>query len=321
MLGTEDLKEKIEITETTVECPVRSLGNCCDQKVKRQRHFFKKSEEFKCPRHNIWISASTFEYEKDEDNLLWKDEPDLALLRKIGGVKRESRMARDNSEDAVTWNVFRFLEKNNLVEGFLRDVIGVEAGNAEIIYWSYSQREKKGLALLDMAREEFGEEIRRGSEPDLILRAEKTLSFIEAKLNSGNKTLPNDKDKPKRYETGGNGWFKKVFTSGYRTAAITEKKYELMRFWLLGTWMAEQTGLDFCLINLVKEGKEEDIEKLFKKHILETPRRKFIRLTWESIYRYLANKCELRNKDIMIRFFRNKSIGYKDGVLQKAFSV
>ena len=51
-------------------------------------------------------------------------------------------MARDNSEDAVTWNVFRFLEKSNLVEAFLKNVVGVEAGNAEIIYWSYCQRKK-----------------------------------------------------------------------------------------------------------------------------------------------------------------------------------
>jgi len=28
-------------------------------------------------------------------------------------------MARDNSEDAVSWNVFRFLERNNLIEDFL----------------------------------------------------------------------------------------------------------------------------------------------------------------------------------------------------------
>ena len=51
--------------------------------------------------------------------------------------------------------------------------------------------------------------------------------------------------------------------------------------------MADQAGLDFCLINLVPEGKEEDIERLFKKHIVETPRRTFYRLTWEihlSVY-------------------------------------
>ena len=62
---------------------------------------------FKCPKHNIYISPTTFEYQSELDNLLWKDEADLDLLDRTKGVKRESRIARDRSEDAVTWNVFR----------------------------------------------------------------------------------------------------------------------------------------------------------------------------------------------------------------------
>ena len=46
----------------------------------------------------------------------------MDLIDKIGAVKRESRMARDNGEDAITWNVFRFLEKNRLVENWLKDI-------------------------------------------------------------------------------------------------------------------------------------------------------------------------------------------------------
>jgi len=59
MLGMEEMKKRIEITETTVECPVKG----CNQKVERQRDVFKREERFKCPEYNIYISPSTFEYD------------------------------------------------------------------------------------------------------------------------------------------------------------------------------------------------------------------------------------------------------------------
>jgi len=105
MLGVKELKEEIEITKTTVECPVKG----CKGVVERQRRVFIKEDRFKCPKHKIFISPSTFEYPDELDNLLWKEKSDIELFEKIKRRKRESRMARDNSEDAVSWIVFKFL--------------------------------------------------------------------------------------------------------------------------------------------------------------------------------------------------------------------
>ena len=79
MLGIKELKESIKVTETTVECPVKG----CSEKVERQREVFKREERFKCRKHNIYISPSTFEYQSELDNLLWKDKADLDLLGRI----------------------------------------------------------------------------------------------------------------------------------------------------------------------------------------------------------------------------------------------
>jgi hypothetical protein len=114
MLGLKDLKPKIKLTEDQVECPVKG----CRQNVVRQRNSFRRAQEFQCPKHGIYISPSTFEYPEVKDNLLWKNQTDLDLLEALSGVKRESRMTRDNSEDALTWNVFRYLETANLPECF-----------------------------------------------------------------------------------------------------------------------------------------------------------------------------------------------------------
>jgi len=318
MLGIKELKKEIEITKTTVECPVKG----CKERVERQQRVFRKGDNFRCPKHHFFISPSTFEYPHELDNLLWKEKSDIELFKKIKKVKRESRMARDNSEDAVSWNVFRFLERNHLIESFLSSITGLYLKSSEVIYWSYSQKEDNVLPELNEARREFGEVIRRGSEPDIIIKTDKVLFFIEAKLTAGNETIPSNKNNSKKYKSGGHNWFSKVFKSDYKTIAITEKKYELLRFWLLGTWMAKQHGLNFYLINLVLSEREKDIENIFKGYIRESERRKFLRIAWEDIYRYISNTNSSKDKDIILNYFRNKTIGYDgEGKLQRAFSI
>jgi transposase-like protein len=319
MLGIKELKESIKITETTIECPVKG----CSEKVERQREIFKREDRFKCLKHNIYISPSTFEYEGELDNLLWKDKADLDLLKKMKTVKRESRIARERSEDAVTWNVFRFLERNNLVETILGSIIGITLKSSQVIYWSYSQRENSSWSELNEARKEFGEEIKRSSEPDIIIKTNNALLFIEAKLTARNETSPSDMSNSKRYETGGDNWFSKVFKSNYKTVTIVEKKYELLRFWLLGTWIAKQQDLNFYLVNLVLSERDKNIGTIFKRHIYENQRMKFIRITWEDIYQQIPNSgLPGRDKDKMIEYFRNKTIGYNsNGKLQKAFLI
>jgi len=316
MLGINDLKEKIGVSETKVECPVRH----CTKKVYRQTKKFRRLTKYKCPIHRIFISPTTFEYDGEEENLIWKDKDDLDLLERIKQVKRESRMTRDNSEDAVTWNVFRFLERSGLIKSVLNELTGLSSNSPEVMYWSYSQKEKGRWSNLMDARIEFGEDVEKGSEPDIIIKTDSSLFFIEAKLTAGNKTSPSNLQNTKQYTTGGNNWFSKIFRSDYETIAIREKKYELMRFWLIGTWMADQYGLHFELINLVCSQQETGIENIFKKHIIETERRKFQRLEWENICQHIEGIDPLTDKDKMMKYFQNKSLGYnKEKVIRKAF--
>jgi len=319
MFGLEELKKKIEITDTTVECPVKG----CSEKVERQRNVFKRKCKFKCPVHNIYISPSTFEYQTELDNILWKDKADIDLFDKIKTVKRESRIARDNSEDAVTWNVFRFLERNNLICAFLQKVVGLYENNAEVIYWSYSQSQQNLWDMLNKGREEFELVPSKGSEPDIIIKGVKTLVFIEAKFGADNKTTPSKPYVEDKYVSGGGEWWRKVFRSDFKTVAIDNKKYELSRFWLIGSWIANELNLDFYLINLTLSNQEKDIEQIFKRHIVEDKSRVFKRITWEQIYECVLNSdSSEHDKETMIRYFKNKTMGYdNNGRLKRAFSI
>lgn len=340
MFGIEELKDKIKITDNSVECPVKGCktkvikmkrGNpqSLDSYLKHRKSYNtdKNFVQYYCKEHKIYVTPSTFIYEDYFDNLLWNTGKDKATLNKIKKYKRNMyQLNHDNSEDAVSWNVIRFLEKNNLVNDFIREVIGVNVKKSEVIYWSYSQPQENTWKLLTKGREEFEMVPSKGSEPDIIIRTNNTLFFIEAKLTANNNTPSKggiDKiiQNPKKYVTGGNRWFDTVFSSNYKKI-ICEQKYELSRFWLIGTWIAKQQGLNFYLINLVLSDREKNIETIFRKHIKETPHSKFLRVTWEDIYHYISNSnLTIKNKDVMIKYFENKIIGYKNGKLQHAFSL
>lgn len=321
MLGNKELKEHIKITQKTVECPVKG----CREMVERQQKTFSQKDKFKCPKHDIYISPSTWAYTSELCNLIWRDGVDLSLLERIKKVKRESRrMRRDRSEDAVTWNVFRFLERNNLINTILGKVIGITIKEPEVIYWSYSQSQNGSWDMLTKARNEFELEPRKGSEPDIIITGKDVLIFIEAKFTASNSKRPSNPKVENKYITGGQGWWNKVFSSEFKTVTVDEEKYQLVRFWLLGTWIAKQMGVDFYLVNLVLSKQKAKIEKNlegYKRHINETPKRKFLLATWEDIYQHISNSDFTRDRDVMIEYFKNKTLGYREGKLQAAFSI
>ncbi len=69
-----------------------------------------------CPTHRINVHSTrggfTYVYDEPWRNLLWIDADDQERLDAILRGKRESRMGHEHSEDAVTWNVFRFFERH-----------------------------------------------------------------------------------------------------------------------------------------------------------------------------------------------------------------
>jgi hypothetical protein len=318
MYGLKDLKLTINIDDESVDCPVKG----CSEKVKRQRDSFKREQEFNCPIHKIFISPSTFEYETEQKNLLWYDSIDKKIFNEIKKVKRESRIARDNSEDALTWNVLRYLDRQRLLPNFLSQLSQKKIIETELILWSYSPREKSNWKLLNNARIEFGETIASGSEPDIIIKTDKVLYFFEAKLTAPNETKPSNIQNKKKYETGGNKLFSQIFKSNYETIAIKERRYELVRFWLLGNWIAKQLKIDFEFYSLVMQSRDKEIKSEFGNHIIETSERKFFRITWEQIYDFINTLPNDKEKIKMTEYLENKIIGYNsNGTIIKAFKI
>jgi hypothetical protein len=67
------------------------------------------------------------------------------------------------------------------------------------------------------------------------------------------------------------------------------------RFWLLGTWKAERLNMPFCLINLVIQEREINIEREFGRHILQNDNRVFKRHTGK-IFTDMSSRLAFRTK-------------------------
>jgi len=67
-------------------------------------------------------------YDEPYRNILWADADDQARLDAILRGKRESRMGNEHSEDAVTWNVFRFFERHGCLAPAMRTIFPCPEG-------------------------------------------------------------------------------------------------------------------------------------------------------------------------------------------------
>ncbi|MFC7371363.1 hypothetical protein ACFQPF_06725 [Fictibacillus iocasae] len=316
MYNLKTLKEKVSHTADQVECPVRG----CRHTAERQKKHFVRDEKYLCPTHQIFLSPTTFEYSHYTSNLLSDAPEDLALLEKILVKKRENRLARSNSEDAVTWNSFRYLEKNNLLPGYLASIGVSGTDNAKIHYWCFDERTGGTNPLLLQAHKVFGERSSRGSEPDVLLETDGALIIIECKTGSGNNTMPSRASVEMCYTEADDKHYDTVFRSDFTSIAVGEKKYELLRFWLLGTWMAKQKGKRFYLINLVRDEKEREIESQFGKHIVQTAGT-FKRATWEDMHRYIQ-ESNCPNQQPVLSYLQNQTLGYSSsGRIRAAYKL
>ncbi len=332
------LKKLLEINKNTVMCPVlgcsRSVPLMKDDARRSLDSFLEGSgsddttfDRYFCSDHGIYITPTTFAYRDLTDNLLRPSEEGRAL-EGVMSVKRENApLHYEDSEEAFTWNVFRFLERAGLVDNFVSSVANVPLRSRPVVYWSYSREESGLFSELGKTRVLFGERAFHGSEPDLIIVTDNALFMIEAKLapgynrSGGGFGLTKQAGTQKGYVLGCGIWFSKVFASDYK-AFVSDEEFDLMRLWLLGSWMARSMRLDFFLVNLAPSEVQINLEMDFGKHIHQAGVGHFVLATWESIYSLIMEQGDCDGDSaLMLEYLRNKTIGYRHGELTKALTL
>lgn len=157
----------------------------------------------------------------------------------------------------------------------------------------------------------------------MIVDTDSTIFFLEAKLTSTNDTQPSEPSRGARYTAGADGWFGKVVDTDFETVAQKEKRYELLRLWLLGTWIAAKREKAFCLVNLVRTLSERTAIDSMSSHLIASPERRLKRATWEGIHDLVASSTpHSANDNRLLHYMREKTVGYSSGgALKAAFAL
>jgi len=313
-----------------VPCPVCG----CTTEVPRMRrgslNLNSKKEalsDFRCGKHGIYISPTTFEYEDPSRSILWQTPDDMealkALLKVEGGKRTWSRMGRENDEDSLTWNVFWYLHRNSLIADFIAKLTGTAFDNIEkMLFWSVDIDIDKGFVPKELieARKAIGEKPTRESEPDLIVVTEDCVTIIEVKLNATPITPAPNSGPPQGYRdysvNDGRGLLKGTFEESVRSIG-----YELSRFILLCHALKKEYRKDHCRILLItKEAASKGLSSKLEGVIALSSQTTFTRLSWDDVYRFIrTDPCGTPSDDEkLLDYLKYKSCGYSsNGKLQR----
>ena len=283
---------------------------CC---VDGCRHWLiprrQKSKDFTfCPEHNISLSPSTYVHQAAKQNLIVYPELFVTIH------KTENRLTNENSEDALSWNVFVGL----YALGALREVFYAMTNlqpesEPELYLWSNRIHHQTCSRWSKLDEEQIRKSLepkkRIRTEPDIVLRIPgRALVFIEAKFRSPNSRYNKKENrfcihdylkaypvKPGHLDPLNRDW---IGRSAPR--AILE---QLCRNAMLAHWVAEPNEQIF-LINLVSADFETNIEQEFKTHLARN-QITFRRFTWESI----AMLCAVQHPEAepLRKYFEDKT--------------
>ena len=204
----------------------------------------------------------------------------------VNRYSKENKFRLEDSEDAVTWTIFKYLMMDPTLPGyfaskFARFNTGIDP---EVLLWGAR------ISAIDYgARDSFlraskkvGEKPNYRTEPDVIMDyGECGLVFIECKYLSSNTFKP----------VVFGGWGK--YSSPKYFKAFNRMKqgglYQLVRMWRIGNEMAGDRP--FTLINVVRKSDLVDVQaynKIFFGDLIKRRRNsRFITMSWDSIIKRL----------------------------------
>lgn len=318
--GVSDLEPEpaiVSAAERTVRCFIRG----CREVVECPTRY---RDGTICPKHRISCRYSaagqTYVFAEPERNLII--DASLARSRLFGHpFKYEShRLGQERSEDALTWNVFRYFQRAGLLHLIVSQITGqVCTDEPSLFLWglSLSDDSFEPWDLLIAARQRFECKLpveRPKTEPDIALYLPgRYLILIEAKFTSSNSFYENGPRKDGRSLT------KAELLNIYddpglrlidrRSASQANRVYhQLWRNIVFADWMGRQAHGDVnpFVVNLVRAGYEIESTDDFRSVIDADYANRFVRLTWESLSGLTANQLQLAR---LRRYLRQKSAG------------
>lgn len=325
--GVDDVDPKvrpISTPERQVRCYVRG----CRHFVRVPRRGIRGDI---CPDHKIYchwgVGRPTYSYTAARRNVIAS--PRLFEERIVGHpYKFEShRLGNENSEDALSWNVFRSLQEAGRLGALAEALIGQRSPVEPRLYmWGIELTDDSFLPweLLDVARERFESSLpvqRPKTEPDIALHLPgRYLILIEAKFTSAN---PSYERGPRR--DGHSLTFDELLgiynATGQKilnllaAQASPRVHYQLWRNMVFAEHMAgdDHPATKAYHVNLVREDNDLVSAHEFARLMNRGYEERFRQVTWEWIHRVTQGEGRLR---LLHRYLETKTTG-----LRKAFQL
>jgi len=312
--------------------PIKEIEHCCPIigcdtaiAVYPSRANPHNNESNYCVKHRIYCRKNTYIFKEKTDNLI----TDINLFKDIFGRQDSEkydtgRIGYENSEDALSWNVFVTLQK----AGELKAIPSLISGKPceeepELILWGYSLSDGSLVKELKCFRDKFEYSIQVKTEPDIILKTANEVFLIEAKFCSPNSrkdiSVWRDKEIDGRtkkeydsYKIRYKGLIGDVLNKGIIEG---QDKFcsQLVRYALYAH--NAYPSKNCYIVNLLpKKHKELDsIEGQFKPYLKKDT---FKVITWEDIYGKLSDSKSKPGIVTLKRYLQRKTANF-----EKAFII
>jgi len=263
-----------------------------------------------CPDHGIRCHASkdcTYSYTDPRRNFII--DADLARDRVLGHPSKfeSHRFGLENSEDALTWNVFRSFQRAHVLHRVAQRITGLpRADEPKLFLWGISVSDDmfQPWDLLARARERFETNLpvkRPLTEPDIALWLPGVyLILIEAKFTSAN---PVYTDGPR---TNATSLTKQELLDIYQDRELSildldqarrrpQVHYQLWRNMVFAEWMARADGHTTPAYHANLTRAADEAEGCREFHGLVRPEfaDRFARLTWEELDTSAAGTADM----------------------------
>jgi hypothetical protein len=269
-----------------------------------------------CPKHHVAVHSTrggfTYVYDEPYRNLLWTDADDRARLTAILHGKRESRMGHEHSEDAVTWNVFRFFERHACLAPAMRTICPCSDSEPLAIFWT--TLDGRLWEPYKLCSDLIPEKATARSESDLIFLWEhKLLVVVEAKFRSRNRSDPKNRDSESRKAEPYIKHASRYLIREGAEEAVRDGWYELLRNWVLGMELKDTLGCEeFVLVNLLRKRHENEHREDPRRDFAEracalSPNSRFVVAYWEDLIAAAPLICDHPDSGLLVRWAKNKS--------------
>lgn len=217
------------------------------------------------------------------------------------------QIASENSEDALSWNVFRSLHFAKKLQLIL-DLVAIDTEVEAIYFWGRDPDKESPetdreiqQALNEM--EPWGRIGRRQqTETDVILRGRRHLIMVESKLGEPSKKIRawsrGRPGVPPDYIHFVQGMQRKLFTDQFDYNRDGNRFYQLFRNYILGAALSERWNIEFSLaaivnsLNTNSNGRTHEEEfRAFKSLLIEPANAVF--LSWQQVWESLRDEPEL----------------------------